>query len=188
MYQCLPPNSVTERKEKEINHSQIHCPLYFLAARVSSSFREGEKKNRLLFYYYHSSFFKPLTHTPPKKRNQRERMRSLLAAAAAAAALLLSSGLALAAPQEVSAASSPPNTCLQCQPFPTPGDNSQQCDQTTICVSQPGGRHYCACRGGYRGSGAYPPGDTSVQVSPFALFPLPRFAPSFFFFFGRPRR
>lgn len=55
-----------------------------------------------------------------------------------------------------------PAQCLQCKPFPTPGDNSQQCDQSTICVTQ-GGRNYCACRGGYRGSGAYPPGDTSVQ-------------------------
>jgi hypothetical protein len=82
------------------------------------------------------------------------KMRSLFALP-----IILLSSLALASPLEERAA------CSQCKPFPTPGDNSQQCDQSTTCVTQPGARNYCACRGGYRGSGGYSPGDTGVQVS-----------------------
>ncbi len=90
------------------------------------------------------------------KHYVKTKMRSLLALP-----IILVSSLALATPLDERA----PNACLQCKPFPTPGDNSQQCDPTTICVTQPGERNYCACRGGYRGTGAFRPGDTSVQVS-----------------------
>jgi hypothetical protein len=91
------------------------------------------------------SFFPPST----------AKMHSLLALP-----IILLSSFALATPLDERQ-----NACLQCTPFPTPGDNSRQCDATTSCVPQPGRRTYCACRGGYRGSGGYRPGDTSVQVS-----------------------
>lgn len=96
---------------------------------------------------------------PPTTVDRHAKMHSLLALSVI---LLSSLTLGLASPLEERQ-----NACGQCSPFPTPNDNSRQCDQTTICVPQPGDRTYCACRGGYRGSGAYPPGDTSVQVNIF---------------------
>lgn len=42
------------------------------------------------------------------------------------------------------------SSCSQCSPYLTPGDNSQQCDGSTVCVYQPGFNYYCACRGGYK--------------------------------------
>ena len=127
-----------------------HCPKGFhvlCVLEVQLSTLQDQYLAKSLLYSLFQYLFRYLTNTAS--------MRSLLALP-----ILFLSSFTLATPLNERQA----NTCLQCNPLPTPGDNSQQCGETTICVTQPGG-NYCACRGGYRGSGPYPPGDTSVQVS-----------------------